>query len=508
MKIILMKISVGVLVLLCLTLWLIPASAVNAAGAVTVSISTPVNVVAGGKFTATANVTQVTAFNSYQIQINYDPTLIQIDDPTEGGAQGVTSGLIGTTIIPVDMWTFYPRGTPGAIRVVGHISGNQAVTGAGSLAQIHFKVLGSSGHSNLTPTNVPAALFNNNLFDNLSNVIPSVTWIGSNVNLVPSPQITTPSLTTGEVGIAYSQALAASGGALPYTWSIQSGTLPVGLTLNAVTGNITGTPGSAGGPTAITFKVTDSQIATATKDLSIAIIAAPSVATASLINGEVGVAYSQTLSATGGTLPYIWSIQSGTLPSGLTLNAATGIIAGTPDSAIGPTTITFKVMDSLNATATKDLSIATVVAPTVTMTALNDGEVGSAYSQKLAAIGGIQPCTWSIQSGTLPLGLTLNAVTGNITGIPGSAGQFIVTFGVTDSCVPPQTVSKALTLKIVLRGDATGEGAVNMGDVTKVERIILGLDPPTAGSDANNDGIIDMQDIIKIERIILGIDPG
>ena len=58
----------------------------------------------------------------------------------------------------------------------------------------------------------------------------------------------------------------------------------------------------------------------------------------------------------------------------------------------------------------------------------------------------------------------------------------------------------------VLLGDANGDGEVNMGDVTKVERIILTLDPPTPGADPNQDGEINMGDVTKIERIILGID--
>ena len=56
-------------------------------------------------------------------------------------------------------------------------------------------------------------------------------------------------------------------------------------------------------------------------------------------------------------------------------------------------------------------------------------------------------------------------------------------------------------------GDATGEGELDMGDVTKVERIILGIDPPTLGADANEDGVIDMRDVTKIERIIMQLDP-
>ena len=54
------------------------------------------------------------------------------------------------------------------------------------------------------------------------------------------------------------------------------------------------------------------------------------ISTTSLPNGQVGVAYSATLTATGGTTPYAWSITSGVLPTGLSLNASTGLISGTP----------------------------------------------------------------------------------------------------------------------------------------------------------------------------------
>jgi hypothetical protein len=56
-------------------------------------------------------------------------------------------------------------------------------------------------------------------------------------------------------------------------------------------------------------------------------------------------------------------------------------------------------------------------------------------------------------------------------------------------------------------GDANGDGKVNIGDVTKVERVILGLDPVTCASDANGDGFVNMGDVTKIERLILGLDP-
>jgi len=85
------------------------------------------------------------------------------------------------------------------------------------------------------------------------------------------------------------------------------------------------------------------------------------VTTSSLPNGTVGVAYSQTLAATGGTAPYTWTIASGTLPAGLSLSSS-GVISGTPTIAGGPTSVTFRVTDSTSATATKSLSITVVYA--------------------------------------------------------------------------------------------------------------------------------------------------
>src|SRR5205085_979499 len=81
------------------------------------------------------------------------------------------------------------------------------------------------------------------------------------------------------------------------------------------------------------------------------------VTTTSLPTGTVSTAYTATLQATGGTLPYSWSLTSGTLPAGLSLNANTGAITGTPTTA-ATSNFTVQVQDSAvpAATATKPLS--------------------------------------------------------------------------------------------------------------------------------------------------------
>jgi hypothetical protein len=168
-------------------------------------------------------------------------------------------------------------------------------------------------------------------------------------------QISAATLPPATVGQPYSWLLRAYGGTSPYTWSQTSGgVMPPGITFTA-TGNLVGTPITAGNYGPYVFTVTDSASHTAaTPSLSLNVTASTiTIGTTSLPNGLVNTAYSATLSATGGAAPYTWTETSGgNLPPGLSLTGTSGTIAGTPTTAGSYGPYVFTATDAGNNTAT------------------------------------------------------------------------------------------------------------------------------------------------------------
>jgi hypothetical protein len=268
----------------------------------------------------------------------------------------------------------------------------------------------------------------------------------------PTPavlSITTTSLPDGTVGQAYNQAVQATGGSGALTWSIDVGTLPQNLSLNQLTGVISGTP-TAAGASSFTVRVADTGGQAVTQALSILINppSPPTITTTTLPGGTVGLPYSEVLQATGGTGTLVWSLSAGSLPANLTLSSD-GTISGTPTNT-GTSSFTVKVTDALAQSDTQALSIAVSAALTITTTSLPNATVGHSYSATLQRSGGVSPFIWSVTP-ALPTGLNLDTSTGKISGTPaaGTAGTYSLTFTVQDSSTPtPQTASKVLSLTI------------------------------------------------------------
>jgi serine protease len=262
----------------------------------------------------------------------------------------------------------------------------------------------------------------------------------------PAPTVTTTSLPGGQVDVPYSQTVEATGGTPPYSWSLAAGTLPAGLSLDADTGAVSGTP-TAAGTFEFTVQATDDAAQFDTQELSIEVRPAPEVTTASLPGGEVGVPYSQTVSATGGAPPYAWSLAAGTLPAGLALDPVTGVVSGTP-TVPGSSEFTVQVTDDLAQSDTQALSIAVAPPPppTITTTSLPGGQVGVPYAQTVSATGGTPPYGWLLSAGTLPAGLALDPVSGAVTGTPTAAGSYAFTVQVTDDF--DQSDTQELTIAV------------------------------------------------------------
>ena len=244
---------------------------------------------------------------------------------------------------------------------------------------------------------------------------------------------------SGTRGQPFSFYLRPIGGYPPYTWSIQSGSLPNGLALNGATGMVTGTPNENGtfypriaivvpepGSPQTIYRTVGFTINSPTNpQISMPGSSYPSDA---IVNSSYS--YNLGFCCGAGSLTFAWS---GNLPPGLNLNSATGQISGTP-TATGQYTFTVTATDSANS-SNKGVRVFTLnvspISPTVTIpTATIESALSGA---SLSASGGSGGYTWALVSGSqLPPGVTLNA-NGTLTGTPTSDGIFYFTYKVTDS---------------------------------------------------------------------------
>ena len=262
------------------------------------------------------------------------------------------------------------------------------------------------------------------------------------VTIIPGPSVSLPAPPPGWTHTVYSDTLTESGGTSPFTWSVSSGSLPAGISLSG-DGNLTGTP-TAVGTSSFTVKVTDANSQSATQTISITISAGVSTTFSAPPAAVIGAAYTDTLTATGGTTPYAWSVNAGTLPPGLSLSSA-GVLSGTPTTA-GSYPFTVNVIDAKNGIATASITLVVTATLTLTFGTPPGGVVGTAYTDTLTAGGGTTPYTWSVSAGTLPAGITLNASTGVLAGTPTAGGTANFTIKVTDATSKTATQATSITV--------------------------------------------------------------
>ena len=304
-------------------------------------------------------------------------------------------------------------------------------------------ILAADGTLSGTPMAVASASFSVRATDSSSSTPPATGPYSSGaqpltLNIVaPTITIAPTTLPNATAGTAYSQTVTASGGASPYSYAVTAGALPAGLVLNTTSGTVTGTP-TAAGTFNFTVTATDNGSFTGSRAYTVT-IAGPTITVApvSLPAPVVGVAYSQAVSASGGTAPYSYAVVAGALPPGLTLSAA-GTLSGTPTAA-GPFTFSVQATDSTTGTGApftgaRAYSV-TIAVPTITIapSTLPNPTVGTAYSQTVTASGGLAAYSYAVTAGTLPAGLALNTTTGAVSGTPTTAGAASFTITATDA---------------------------------------------------------------------------
>ena len=219
---------------------------------------------------------------------------------------------------------------------------------------------------------------------------------------------------------------------------LSQGTYTGTISVNNSTGVVSLSNATPAGAHTITVRATDNcgGMAFATFTLT---VNCPGVtvnpANQTLPAGTAGQPYSQQFTQTGGTGAITWSVSTGALPTNLTLNSTTGLLAGTP-TGFGTFNFTIKATAANGCMGTQVYTL--VINPpcgtiTVNPATLANGFVGTAYNQTLTAIGGTAPYTFTVSAGTLPGGLTLNASTGALTGTPTTQNTFSFTIKATDA---------------------------------------------------------------------------
>ena len=194
--------------------------------------------------------------------------------------------------------------------------------------------------------------------------------------------ITTTSLSSGEVGAAYSQALQATGGTPPYHWTTTS-SVPAGLSFS--NGTLSGRP-TATMSGNLNIVVTDAASATQSATLALTIAPGPSITTLSAPDPVLGQPYSLTLAVAQGTPPYTWSVNAGPLPNGVVLNSS-GVLSGLP-AAVGVSVTNLAIVDGFGARVTSNLTLTVDPSPVPRAAFLVTSSTGavSAYASPGVAV--------------------------------------------------------------------------------------------------------------------------
>jgi hypothetical protein len=445
------------------TTYYVRAYAINSAGT---SYGAAVSFTTLNSVSGTAVVTNVSCFNGSNGTINLTPTggvapytFVWNDGATTEDRTGLTAGAYSVTITDAAGATGVVNNIivtqPSALVATtvqtniacnGGTNGTAAVTPAGGTAPYTYRW--STGATTQGLTGLAAGSYSVTVTD------ANGCTIVSNLTITqPTPLVATTSQTDATTigGSNGSATITVSGGTPSYTYAWSPNVSTTATASNLRAGSYTVTATDANGCT-ITRSFTIGQPSTPTITIT----------PATLANGTVGTAYSQTITASGGTAPYSYGLTAGALPTGLSLTSA-GTLSGTP-TAGGTFNFTVTATDAGSFTGSRAYTV-TVTAPTITVApaSLPAGTVAAAYSQTITASGGTAPYSFAVTAGTLPTGLTLTSA-GVLSGTPTVSSTFNFTVTATDASTgsgAPYSGSFAYSLTIASPANTVWTGNVS-----------------------------------------------
>ena len=415
-----------------------PGVSLNAATGV---ISPSGSLTSAGSFTFTISAT-VTGANPNSGTMQYTINVIGITTatPMPGGDVGVAysqqltaAGAVGSTTWVVSS---NPQPPPGLT-----LNSNGKITGI--------------------PTTAGSYTFSVTVTDSVSNFATGSLTI-SVIQAAITPE-SLPSATVGNIWTSQGQ-LSTTPALAGLTWSVSSGTLPQGLSLNATSGLISGQFTKAGPYEFLIIATGAAQVAQQPFE---GIVAAGGTSptldvTSFSTKASVGIAFSSTAGATGGVPPYTFVFAGSSTVNGLTISSG-GTVSGTPTIA-GVAPLPINVRDSQGNLGGGQVIVQVIG---VTTGALPNGAIGTAYSQQLTAGGVVGGATWTLGANPLPPGLGLSP-TGIIAGTPTTNGTYPFNVTVTDGTTNAATATLSITIGTVTSGtlsitttSPTTQGVIN-----------------------------------------------
>ena len=261
-----------------------------------------------------------------------------------------------------------------------------------------------------------------------------------------TPAITSSLTSNATSGAAYTYTITANN--LPASFNATG--LPSGLSINTMTGVISGTPVVAmGGPVNVMISATNAT-GTDTKTLVLTVsLNAPSITSANTASGSSGAPFSFQILATD----FPTSYAATGLPAGLSINTMTGLISGT--STVAMTSMFPVMVSATNGSGSSPTQVLTITitlpAPTVTSAASASGTVATPFSYQITASN--VPTSYAATG--LPAGVSVNTMTGLISGTPSVNGTSNAMVSATNAS---GTGNKAVTITIANLPPPTASG--------------------------------------------------